>query len=685
MAAAAQLAIVTKAATKAAAGNPDIELAIIQACNAPGSLGPNSSQSILGAMSSVLAEQATNPGTEGAITNFDKIYTDLSAAAGAATVVTPHFTPEGEITSFTQSTAASDIVGGDIAAAVPKNPAQWVSQIYESGADAAIATNGFAGVTFATAAALAKQGNSGMASALVTGATQGFQSLKQKTDGDVQAYSGALAPLYNLQTTWGPFMTGAELKTATKGYLTDHPDVVATATNDLATISQDGDAIVMAGSAWGTYGMPGANGMPGAQSSLAGITGVADLSSAAKSLTGNDPLTAFAVSQSDALKQMFLTALRPPSGGHPGGALWQTLWQDVTHFPGLAERTMSTIITTPGVDRALRSTINAWLKALKVNKENAAKAAARLSGQPVASTPTYARSGLALSALGLVLTGMNLYSRRGQLFSAHPEVWAYTTYTALGFAKYGGESYAGLAKIGGLPSVLTYGGGKNPVTGWLAGVVGPKSDKLTDAPAFKILGSLYYGFGAFAAGVEGFDSDSNHEAWLNFAEAAGNAGNALKPLLENAWKGEILGFTAKEFAEEFATGSTIVGLIAAVISAGWQSWDSIHQADATANDNINFLMKGAGLSHDQATWLAEPTYGSTSSLSQTMIDYATYNKVSPGDLMESLKRLTSDQVFSFVHAASLTNNPAILNQITDTAFGPNWIIRPEPEQARHHG
>jgi hypothetical protein len=670
-AAAAQLATVT-----AAAGNPDTALAIIQASNNPGSLGPNSSQSILGAISSQLTALATNLGTGTSETDFDQIYTDLSAAAGAATVVTPHFTPQGQIASFTQSTAASDIVGGDIAAAAPKNPAQWVSQFYESGANAAIATNGFAGVTLATAAALAKQGNTGMASALVTGATQGFQSLKGETDSDVQAYGNALSPLYTLQTTWGPFMTGAGLTAATNSYLADHKGVVTTANQDLATISQNGDAILMAESAWGAYGMPAASGLPGPGSALHGIDGVGDLSQAATALTGNDPSTAFAVSRSDSLNQIFLTELAPPSSSNPsGGTLFQTLWHhvmtftqqagaDAGHWVGFVVGTLESIAKTPGVDRATRSLVSAALKSLAENKKNAAVAAAAAAGpnEKPASTPTYAVPGLLLSLVGVGLTVANGYSQYKQvtLFKFDPEDLAYSTYTALGFAKYAGETYSGLYKSGlnfgsygtgfklnpvtGAPELDADGNKiQVPVTGWLKGVIGPESSKLTDSLAFTTLGFLYYGAGAVASGIKAFDDKDTHSQVLDSLEAFGNALNALKPVFEaelpeqfsislglpGLGSAAVASFTAKEFAEEAAAVGSGVGLAAAIVTAGWAVFDGIKHQEATANDNINFLMAGAGLSYENASSLAQLPYGSTSSLSKTMIDYAAYNKVSP--------------------------------------------------------
>src|SRR5262249_9031193 len=85
-------------------------------------------------------------------------------------------------------------------------------------------------------------------------------------------------------------------------------DVRQKADAQLGAISQDGDAVADAEAAWNSY-----------QGQFNGMHGQSDLSNAAKSLTGDNFYSAFALSQSKAANNAIGTALaNTPSGPHAG-------------------------------------------------------------------------------------------------------------------------------------------------------------------------------------------------------------------------------------------------------------------------------------------------------------------------------------------------------------------------------
>jgi hypothetical protein len=259
-------------------------------------------------------------------TAFNQIYADLSQSVNAATTIHVSLAPNRQ-TSITLGSAgkeAADLVGNSIAKNLPKNPTPNQAGFYDAAAANAIANGDGAALTLATAAALKKHGDphvaspgygfpsntnpTEVASYLLDGAARGFQSLQAKTDSDVKAFGANAGNLCELQTTWGPFMTKSQLANATNGYLADHADVRQKADAQLATISQDGNAIVEADSAWHSYGPQ-----------LAGVSGHKQLFAAAQSLTGSDSAAAFAVSRSTSLNGAVANALFPIAAKASGG------------------------------------------------------------------------------------------------------------------------------------------------------------------------------------------------------------------------------------------------------------------------------------------------------------------------------------------------------------------------------
>jgi LysM domain len=571
------------------AGDPGVARQIIQA-----------SQGTIDSITKHLGSQAASSAPtilngSSAPDAFNQIYADLSQSVNAAATIHVSFAPDGKtsITLGPDGKEAADLVGNSIARNVPKNLMPYQAEFYGAAAANAIANGDGAALTLATAAALKTHGDPRVASSgygfpsntnptdvasyLVDGAATGLQGLQSKTDSDVKAFGGTAANLYQLQTTWTPFMTKSQLANATDGYLADHSDVRQKADAELATISQDGNAIVEAVSASHTYGPQ-----------LAGVSGQKDLSTAAQSM-GGDNAAAFAVSRSTSLNTAVANALFPVAAKASAGQSSQT-------WPGWS------------VIQSARSAASASQKNIKASSTKIFSTFGSSTAHNVVS--------LGLSVAGLGLTARNA-ATIGFPFSS-PEQAASSIYTALGFGKYAGETLSGAAKFSKIAN-----------SKWFPSKIGGiPTDQLTDQPAFKALGVFYYGAGAFAAGAAAVDA-SNHD-WiptaLDSAQALGNAGNALKPLLALA---------SADVAEDVATAASGIGLVATAGSVIWQMVNSARATDAYRSDNTKFLEQGLGLNSGLAQALAGPG-GSSPSLVPALQQYARANGMTPGQLLLKL-------------------------------------------------
>jgi hypothetical protein len=607
--AAAQKAAQTLATVTHNAGDPHFALQIIQ--HSQGTIDQITKEMGLLAASS---QSPLYAWSADAVTSFNQIYGDLSQSVNAATPIHISFGPNGKtsITLGGDGKTAADLVGGSIAANAPKNPTPYQSGFYEGAAANAITNGDGAGLSLATASALKAQGNSNLASYVVEGAAQGFQGLKSKTDSAVGDFNATAANLYQIQTTWTPFMTNSQVAKATNGYFADHLYVAQKANAELKTIGIDGDAIVEAASAWNTYG-PQLSGIGGPKNQYAyGMqpvgNGTKDLSAAAASLTGKDNATAFAVSQSTRLNTAIANTLFPlmaQLGG--GGSSWQS-------WPGW-------------------SSIGSSRSAFSAGAKVASKTGGLLFPQGSLSSKTADRLSLGLSIIGLGLTARNAAANWGKdgypflPFGSPPEA-VDSIYTTLGFAKYLGETYSGFAKVTGLPNALKY---TNQDGSALKSVFGKDASDLTKSPAFQALGFFYYGAGAFVAGAAAADdaNNGNVETTLDAAEALGNAGNAVKPLLG------VFTDLSEGALEEIGLASSGLGLLATAASLGWQLWGAAKQEAANTADNAKFLERGLGLTPDLAQALAAPV-GSSPSLVPALEQYARANGMTPGELLLKL-------------------------------------------------
>lgn len=564
------------------AGDPAIALQIIQASQP-------TVDKIAGDMNNLV--KGYGPATE-----FGQIYGDLSQSVNSATPINLSIQKDGQ-SSFSVGTTAANIVGKAVAAGVPKNllvtPLQ---EYYQNAADGAVTNANGSALTYATAAQLKQQGNDAAASYLVEGAADGMKGLRAKTDSDIQAFSTTTGTPSKMQTTWAPFMTQSQMSHATNQFFANNASARQQANAELATISQDGDAVVEAKAAFNTY-----QGQFKGISNQLIIDAPKDLATAAQNLTGSgDNNVAFAVSQSTRLNTAISDQLVPliaTKASSAGG------WQN---WPGW------------GSLRSTRSLASATQK-------NMAKGSIV---PPKFSDDVHNAGAVGLSVLGLGLTGVNVYANGGFPWSS-PTQAVYSTYSALGFFKYGGESYNALAKAKWLPNWATYTNSDTTNAGKvLKFFFGDNGQTLTNSPAFKALGFFYYGAGAFDAGADAFDESGND--WvptaLDSAEALGNAGNAAKPII-----GELFG---DSLAEDIGFGSNVISLAATVSVLAWKGYDDYRANETYQADTSDYLHAGLGL----APGLAQALSRSPDNVSAALQQYAAANHVAPAHLLSQLNQ-----------------------------------------------
>lgn len=572
------------------AGDPGIALKIMQA-----------SQPTIGHIANDMNGLVNSYGPS---SQFGQIYGDLSQSVRSATPVSASVKKDGQ-TTFSAGTTAADMVGKSIAAGVPKNLLDpSLVNYYQDAAQGAIGNASGSALTFATAAQLKQQGNNAAASWLVEGAADGFKALKAKTDADLQAFSSTTSTPSKLQTTWAPFMNQSQMTTATNKYLAANPSVAKKADSELATISQDGDAVVEAESAWSTY-----QGKLGGISDGLTINAPKDMSSAAQALTGSgDNGVVFAVSQSTRLNSAIAGTVLPLVAQKEGGSNWASWpgWSSIRSTRSLASATQKNVLKGGSLTRKFSSLSQKF------------------------SETTHNAASLGLSVAGLGLTGLNVYSKGGFQWGS-PAQAVYSVYSGLGFFKYSGEAYSTLAKAGWLKnaSFLTYKNSGNTTSSKvLQTFFGKDSENLTKSPAFKALGFFYYGAGAITAGAEALD-DSNTDwvptAW-DSADALGNAGNAAKPIVEK------LG--TEELAEDVGLVSSGISLVATAGIFGWQMLSDWKATDAYRGATTAFLQDGLGINPQLGTALANMPSNTSAALQQ----YAAAYHTTPGNLLKELNK-----------------------------------------------
>jgi hypothetical protein len=560
-------------------------------------------------MGSIASQPVHSPGT---VLEFNQIYGDLSQSVAAANSVALTSHGHASIALSASGKAAADTVAKDIAKNIPQNLTLDQGSIYNEAATSTIGDGVGTALTLATAAALEQQGRSDLAAFLTVGAARGLGRLAAKTKSDITAFATTTGNLNQLRTTWGPFMTKSQLVKATNGYLADHSkDVTQKANAQLGTISQDGDAIVEAESAWKSYG-----------AELTGVEGRGELATATTSLTANNPSTAFAVSQSKTLNEAIAAAIGPPqpSGGGAGSVVQALFASPAWSLP-----------------KSTRSFVNALLKTHVAQAKGAG--ASPLVGQGTFTT---------LSLVGLGLTAEAAWAKGFSVSS--PENLANSAYTALGFGKYTGEVISGFAKTNIVQNFLNNSSAFNVNSGTLFLNLPNGSQfeltNLTNTGWFKAIGSAYYGAGALANVLEASDEFSNGNdvaGGFDIAEGVGNGLNAIKPLI-----GDAFGDVAGEAVGAIGSG---VGVLAVVGQLFYSAISSADEQQAFQQDGIKFLQQGLGLNFDLAQELTWPG-GQSTSASNALQAYADRYHIPVKQILLKLNQEPADKATLFVDEAA---------------------------------
>ena len=550
---------------------------------------------------------------------FTSIYGDLSQAVEQ----TDHG-PDGRALS-NETKSAANVVADALASHIKANQtfvsnygtAVDPAQTLAISAQDAIGNRQGASLSLALGAALRQHGQSNAANEVVEGAAQGYDELKTRTDNDVKSFAQVTANLEQLRSSWGPFMTNAQVNAATEGYARRNPDFVKQFGQTLTDVQHDGTAIVQARQAFSGY-----------RSDLNGLSNRGDLVNAANNLTGGDASSYFAVQESG---QVTMNVAQALAGNVPP-----------------AQSGYSTGLDAPGVLRSIRTGVNQYLKSTKTTPLTNADGS---PGKP--NVPT----NLVLSGVGLGLTTPTALSELqhfNQLDFAGKAVAAYNT---LGFSKYFLEtgSYASrLARTSGiryLGSVAQSKGG--------TALANLTDDKLAAGTAFKLFGSFYYLTGAFANGVSAYDAASTGDpvtAGLDSTNALGNvllAGNASK----NAITG-TLGALGIDAGEDTAINGALdwAGPVGAGLSIvaqfGLAAWSAHKQKDAQnalQSQGQGFLEDGLHMRPDVAYQLADVSDPKEQGPAPVLEAYAHQYGIKPQALLQFFNKQNANDVGSFVY------------------------------------
>jgi len=466
-----------------------------------------------------------------------------------------------------------------------------------------------ASLSLALAAALRQHDQADAANEVVEGAAQGYDELKTRTDSDVKSFAQVTANLEQLRSSWGSFMTNAQLNAATEGYARRNPDFVKQFGQALTDVQHDGAAIVQARQAFSGY-----------RSDLNGLSNRGDLVSAASNLTGRDASSYFAVQESGQVTMNVAQALAenvpPTQSGY------------------------STPLDAPGVLRSIRTGVNQYLKATVPGGANA---------------PT----NLALSTAGLVLTAPTAESELAhfnQLDFAGKAVAAYNT---LGFSKYFLETGSYASRLARTSGIRLLGAVAQSKTG--SALASLTNDKVPAGAAFKLFGSFYYLTGAFANGVSAYDAASTGDpvtAGPDSTNALGNvllAGNASKNAITGA-----LGGLGIEAGEDTAINGALdwAGPVGAGLSIlaqfGLAAWSAVQQKDAQnalQSQGQGFLEDGLHLRPNVAYQLADVSDNQHEGPAPVLEAYAHQYGIKPQALLEFLNKQNPNDVGSFVYLA----------------------------------
>jgi hypothetical protein len=555
---------------------------------------------------------------------FTSVYGDLSAAVEQ----TDHGADAQALSR--QTTQAADQIAGVLAShlqttgtflpiyGTDSNPAN----IYADAARDAIGNGRGATLSLALSGELQRRGSSAAANQLLEGSALGFDALKTRTDNDVQGFAKVTANLEQLRSSWGPFMSTAQLDQATSGYAKRNPQFVNQFAHALSAVQCDGTAIVQARQAFSAY-----------QSNLTDLSNHKDLADAANKLTGRDKSSFFAVQESGQVTRNVARALA--GAAVPGG-----------------EAGYSTALDAPGLLRSIRTAINQYLKS---SNTTPLRTADGNPGKP--NVPT----NLGLSAIALGLTAPTALSQLQHFSQLDFGGKAVAVYNSLGFARYLTDVGSYGSRLAATAGIRYLGAIANSKVGnWLGSLT---TDGTPSNAAYQVFGSFYYLTGAFANGVSGEEAAASGDplsAGLDSTNALGNvllASNASKGVIASALEG--LGIDA---GEDTAINAALdwAGPVGAVLSVLAQSGlffkNSLDQKNAQNTlqaQGQGFLEDGLHLRPAIAQQLADVSDNQHVGPAPVLLAYARQYHIQPQALLDSLNKQNPTDVGSFVYLSEL--------------------------------
>jgi hypothetical protein len=582
------------------------------------------------------------------------IYGDLSAAVEQ----TDHGADAQALS--TQTTQAADQIAGALASHLPTTSTYLPiygtdsipANIYAGAAQEAIGNGRGATLSLALSAQLQQRGRSAAASQVLEGSALGFDALKTRTDNDVQGFAKVTANLEQLRSSWGPFMSTAQLDQATAGYAKRNPQFVDQFAKTLSAVQRDGTAVVQARQAFSAY-----------QSKIRDLSNHKDLVDAANNLTGRDRSTLFAVQESGQVTKNVAQALTAAAAVPNAGAAYPTA------------------LAAPGVLRSIRTAISQYLKSPHTTPLTAA------DGSP--GTPNIPTNlGLSVSALGLTTpTALSELQNFNQLDFGGKAV---AVYNSLGFAKYLTEAGSYTSRLAATSGIRYLGAIANSKVGnWLSSVT---TDGTRANAAYQMFGSFYYLTGAFANGVSGEEAAASGDpvsAALDSTNALGNvllAGNASKGVIASALEG--VGIDA---GEDTAINAALdwAGPAGAFLSVLAQSGlflkESLDQKDAQnalQAQGQGFLEDGLHLRPAIAQQLADVSDNRHVGPAPVLLAYARQYHIKPQALLDFLNKQNPTDVGNFVYLSEfLTPDRNGHYKATDSSDKPNpYYIPGDPYQ-----
>jgi hypothetical protein len=566
---------------------------------------------------------------------FNTIYGDLSAAVEQ----TDHGTAANALGSNTSG--AANLVAAALAAHMPRSAVidhedPW--GCYANAAQNTIGNAQGAALSLALAHAFNERGQSIYATAVVSGAANGYADLKTRTDNDVKAFAQVVGNLTQLRTSWKSFLTSSELNAATAGYAKHNPTFQPQFTQTFATVQQDGRAVIAAQQAFGTY-----------KSELASTSGIDDLRAASGNLTGSDRSTLFAVAESSVPANNIARAISDRNGVQIGSPT-------------------SEVALLLSLSRSTRTLLSSLGKAQNLG---------------IISLSSGAK--LTLSGLGLVLSADGVYSELSHPGPIDAGGLAEVFYDGLGFVKYGREAAVALATRGALAKLQLNNDIINSIKAWKENA----TSKLFKGP--------YYLVAALADTLDAIQDARSGDYPNAIIDGVSGYGSLLLATQENVVGKSLAAYIVANssidlsedaVAELFGPIGATITVLAQVAALGLDIYRQNEARDAFERDGQQFLEDALHLRPPIASALAS-VGGPNLGPAQALLDYAQQYHIPPGQLLTFLNTKNPVDVQNFVYLCEnlspqkggtyAPTSPSDYHPLDYQPGGP-FVARPSPRE-----